>query len=142
MDRTEFHDGFINFSADVLALVEKLPKSFSGRHIARQLMRSGTSVGANMQESRSAESRADFLHKMQIALKEIRETNYWMILIRKRRMIPEDLIRPLHDRCEALTAMLAKSVITTKKNSNLSETASTQNSGFWTQDSEVLSSKY
>jgi four helix bundle protein len=111
-----FQHRFIRFSADVLLLVEKLPKTQTGRHIADQLLRSGTSIGANVQEARSAESRADFIHKMQVALKELRETAYWLEMINCARLCDATTLVDLPSRCEELTAILAKSVITAKKN--------------------------
>ena len=111
-----FQDQFIDFSIDVLKLVSRLPSGRIGRHIADQLMRSSTSVGANVQEARSAESGPDFIHKMQVALKELRETGYWLIVIDRGHILKEGWMPDLKDRCEQLTAILAKSVITAKKN--------------------------
>ncbi|MDP2424042.1 MAG: four helix bundle protein [Bacteroidales bacterium] len=56
-------------------------KTYSGRHIYGQLFRAGTSTGANHEEARAGESRADFIHKMQVVLKELREAHYWIKLI-------------------------------------------------------------
>jgi len=111
-----FQHRFIRFSAEVLLLVEKLPKTQTGRHIADQLLRSGTSIGANVQEARSAESRPDFIHKMQVALKELRETAYWLEMIHCADLVDPSALGELPGRCEELTAILAKSVITAKKN--------------------------
>ena len=61
---SEYEERFLIFSAEVLSLVGKIPKTQTGRHVADQLMRSGTSVGAHMREARAAESRADLIHKM------------------------------------------------------------------------------
>ena len=112
----QFEERFLTFSADVLALVCRLPKSQTGRHIADQLMRSGTSVGAQMREARAAESRADLIHKMQIALKEAREASYWLLLLRKAGIISDRSLDGLVQESNEITAILAKSVITAKKN--------------------------
>src|SRR5258708_6851282 len=69
------------FTGEILKLIWSLPRNQAIRPIADQLLRSGTSIGANVHEARSAESRADFIHKMQIALKEAREVCYWLALI-------------------------------------------------------------
>ena len=107
---------FLFFSASVLKLSLQLPKNRLGRHIADQLMRSGTSVGANVHEARSAESRADFIHKMQIALKEIRETGYWLAILELAEVICVEHIGQLPKECNELTAILVSSVVTAKRN--------------------------
>jgi four helix bundle protein len=66
----------------VLQIVAELPETPIGKHIARQLLRAGTSGGANYEEARSAESRADFIHKVAVAVKEVRESQYWLLVIR------------------------------------------------------------
>src|SRR5207302_7526170 len=71
------------FSVAVVRLVAVLRQTTTGKHIADQLLRSATSIGANVHEARGAESRADFIHKMQVALKETRETHYWLSLVEK-----------------------------------------------------------
>jgi len=65
----------------VVKLVDALPDTLAGRHVAGQLLRSGTSPGANYEEARGAESRRDFLHKLGIALKELQETRYWLRVV-------------------------------------------------------------
>ena len=65
-----------------------------GRDLAKQLIRSGTSIGANVEESRAAQSTADFIHKLEIALKEARETRYWLRLIIASELIPENRLLP------------------------------------------------
>jgi len=111
-----FQQRCIRFSAQVLQLTSVLPKSLASRTIADQLLRSGTSVGANAHEARSAESRADFIHKMQIALKESRETQYWLALIQQAKLLETVRIDPVLQECNEITAILAQSVITAKKN--------------------------
>ena len=69
----------VNFSVNVIELVEMLPHSRAGNHVAGQLVRCGTSPAANHAEAQSAESRTDFIHKMKIGLKELRETRVWLL---------------------------------------------------------------
>jgi four helix bundle protein len=69
------------FAVHVLELVRRLQRDTVGRHVGRQLLRSATAGGANYEESRSAESRADFVHKVSIAAKELRESRYWLRLV-------------------------------------------------------------
>ena len=72
----------IDFALDVIAFCEILEQNRKFV-IANQLLKSGTSIGANVHEAQNAESRADFIHKMKIAAKEIEETKYWLILCEK-----------------------------------------------------------
>ncbi len=69
------------FSVRIIRLVDRLPRTTAGIQIGRQLVASGTSVGANMQEADGAESKTDFIHKVGIALKEAQESHYWLRLI-------------------------------------------------------------
>ena len=85
------------------------------RLLAAQLFRSGTSIGANIEESRSAESDRDFISKQSIALKEAKETRYWLKLLMKSEMMSEEKILSLLDECEQLIKIIAKSIITTKE---------------------------
>ena len=73
-------------------------------------------MGAHLQEARAGESRADFIHKIQVALKELREVGYWLKLVTKARVAEDASLARLSDECEQLTAMLAQSVITAKRN--------------------------
>ena len=79
MKPQELEDRLINFAVMVIGVVEVLPNSKAGNHIAGQLVRSGTSPAPNYGEARSAESRKDFIHKMKISLKELRESVIWLI---------------------------------------------------------------
>ena len=104
------------FSAEIVALVAALPRTTAGKHIADQLLRSGTSVGANVHEARGAESRADFIHKMQVALKEARETHYWLSLVQKSGFAKGESQERLVRECDELAAILARSVMTARAN--------------------------
>jgi len=73
----------LEFGVRILKFTDKLPKTVGGAVIAKQLIRSGTSVGANMEEADGASSKADFINKVTIARKEARETIYWLRLIKK-----------------------------------------------------------
>ncbi len=77
-------DRLIDFAVAIVAIVEGLPPSKAGNHIAGQLIRSGTSPAPNYGEAQSAESRKDFIHKMKIALKELRETMIWLKVITRK----------------------------------------------------------
>jgi four helix bundle protein len=77
----ELEARLLQYAVRIFRLCASLPKTEEGLHIRRQILRSDTSAGANHQEARGAESRSDFIHKMQIVLKELRETQYWLRLI-------------------------------------------------------------
>jgi four helix bundle protein len=98
--RNLLSERLLSFAAAVVQITDKLADSPSRRHIANQLMRSATSAGANYEEACGAESRSDFIHKMQVALKETQEALYWLKL--------------LNEALE-INRMIAKSVITAKK---------------------------
>lgn len=71
-----------DFGVRIVKLVDQFPRTLSGVEIGKQVLRSGTSVGANVQEADAAESKKDFIHKMGIARKEAQETRYWLGIIR------------------------------------------------------------
>jgi four helix bundle protein len=85
MGKTVFdlEDRLINFSVTIIRTTESLPKTRVGNHIGGQLVRCGTSAPANYGEAQSAESRADFIHKMKICLKELREVRVWLMIIER-----------------------------------------------------------
>ena len=84
----DLEDRSLDFAARVGKLVEALPDTRLGRHVAGQLVRSGTSPAPNYAEARAAESKKDFIHKLGIALKELRESRVWIKLILKSDMLP------------------------------------------------------
>jgi four helix bundle protein len=106
----------IDFSIDIIDIVESLPNTRVGNHIGNQLVRSGTSPGANYGEAQSAESRSDFIHKMRVSLKELRETRIWLLIIQRKEMIKQatTVSEVLKENCE-LIAIFAASVKTAKK---------------------------
>ena len=83
---SELEDRLVDFAVIVIGVVESLPATKAGNHIAGQLARSGTSPAPNYGEARSAESRRDFIHKIKIALKELRETMIWLKIISRKRL--------------------------------------------------------
>ena len=79
--KTELEDRTKRFSLNLISLLKSLPKGYLGDVIGRQLLKSGTSIGANYREANRAESKADFIHKLAIAEKEASETVYWLELM-------------------------------------------------------------
>src|SRR5213594_3667553 len=106
----------INFAARVGKVVDALPDTRMGRHIGSQLVRSGTSPAPNYEEACAAESRADFVHKLSICLKELRESRSWIRLIIRTEMLPEHRMGELLDECHQLCNIIARSIVTTKEN--------------------------
>ncbi|MEM8809906.1 MAG: four helix bundle protein [Cyanobacteria bacterium P01_G01_bin.38] len=87
-----------------------------GRTLSKQLIRSGTSIGANVEEAQAGQSRADFVSKLQIALKEAKETRYWLRLLIATELIPESRLTPLLQESEELIKILASIIVQTKRN--------------------------
>ena len=112
----DLEDRLLDFAARVGKLVEALPDTRLGRHVAGQLVRSGTSPAPNYAEACAAESKKDFIHKLGIALKELRESRVWIKLILKADMLPADRIEPLLDESNQLCNIIGKSVVTAKAN--------------------------
>ncbi len=104
----------LDFAARVGKMVDALPKSKLARHVASQIVRSGTSPAANYDEACSAESRSDFIHKLSICLKELRETRLWLWLIVRADLLAEAKMTPLLAECEELSRIVGQSVVTAK----------------------------
>jgi len=114
--RRALGERLLDYGAEIVALAEDLPRTLTGRHIGDQLLRSATSVGANYEEAQAAESRADFVHKLQIALKEIRESHYWLRILARATALPPEQLATLVDESTQLRAILSKAVATAKAN--------------------------
>ena len=107
----------IHFAVSILELADGLPDTRAGAHIAGQIIGSGTSPAPNYGEARGAQSRRDFLHKMSVCLKELRETFVWLRIIELRRLAQDvgKLKWPL-DECDQLISIFVTSIKTTKSN--------------------------
>jgi len=104
------------YSLRIIKLYRHIQNDSVGRILGKQLLRSGTSVGANVHEAQGAQSRADFIAKMSIAHKEIIETSYWLRLLAEAQIVSEDRISMLRDETSQLTKILATILINSKKN--------------------------
>lgn len=104
----------LDFTVQIIKLVNSLPKTIVGRHIGGQILRSGTSPGSNYEEARGAESRADFIHKLGVVLKELKETRFWLKVIYRTRILSSQHVEPLIKECDELCAVVAKSIITAR----------------------------
>ena len=103
----------MDFAIQIINLVKQL-KEQRESIISNQIGRSGTSVGANIREAKYAHGTADFVSKMQIALKEANETGYWLELLYKTNYIGEEQYTFLESKCKSLRAMLVASINTAK----------------------------
>jgi len=103
----------MEFSVEIVNLCD----SINGKSVlTNQLIRSGTSIGANIHEANYAHSRADFISKMQIALKECYETEYWLQLFMKTKIINEETYKELKNNCGKMRKILISSINTAKNN--------------------------
>lgn len=115
MSESKLREQSINFSVEILNLVKEL-KSKHESIISNQIGRAGTSIGANIHEAQYAHSKADFISKLQIALKEASETGYWLELLHRANYIDDHAFKTLNDGCTALRVMLISSIKTVKRN--------------------------
>ncbi len=105
----------MDFAVQIIDLVKQL-KEQRESIISNQIGRSGTSIGANIREAKYAHGTADFIYKMQIALKEANETGYWLELLYKTNYIGGEQYSLLESKCKSLRAMLVSSINTAKNN--------------------------
>jgi len=112
----ELSDRLVEFAARVGTVVDALPDTRMGRHVAGQLVRSGTAPSPNYEEGCAAESRADFIHKLRICLKELRESRGWLRLIIKADLLPEHRLTDLLDESTQLCNIIGQSVATATAN--------------------------
>lgn len=113
----DLEERLTDFAVHILNFVEALPNTRIGNHIAGQLLRSGTSPAPNYGEAQSAESRKDFIHKIKIVLKELRETKVWLTIIHRKGMLKScSEIETLIAECDELISIFVTSVKTAEKN--------------------------
>ena len=113
----DLHDRLIEYAVRIIKLCEALPNSKTGKHVCSQILRSGSAPAPNHGEAQSAESPADFVHKLKVALKELRETETWLKVIMKAQLIrPASKLKPLLQETDELISILYRSIETAKKN--------------------------
>src|SRR2546422_9151415 len=115
MTPNDLSDRLWQFAARVAKVVDALPETRTGRHVAGQLIRCGTAAPTNYDEGRVAESRADFAHKINIPLKELVETEGRLKFIVIADLVPARRLRKLPDECSELCRILNSSVSTSKR---------------------------
>jgi len=111
----QLEERLIDFAARIIHLAGRLAKSFQGRHVANQILRSGTAGAPNYAEARGAESRADFVHKMRIVQKELNETAVWIRIISKSSLISQNLIVDILAENKELCRIATASVNTARR---------------------------
>ena len=114
----EIENRLIDFAVRVIKVADALPKTPAGKHTAGQLLRSGTSPAPNYAEARGAESNADFVHKLRIALKELNESCVWLRMICRAELLKEKRLEDLIDENEQLCRILNASIKTVVQNKN------------------------
>lgn len=102
MKPDDLSERLLEFAARIGKVVDALPETRLGQHVAGQLVRSGTAPAPNYQEACAAESRRDFIHKMRIALKELRESHCWIKLIVRSELLPRDRMTGLSSEADEL----------------------------------------
>lgn len=115
MKGDDLADRLLDFSVAIIELSARLPKTPPGRHIAGQIVEAGTSVGAHYEEARGAESIADFTPKLGIALKQSRETRYWLKVAHRGKILSGDFPAQLLVEADELCAILGQSILTAKE---------------------------
>ena len=109
-------DRLLRFAVEVGWVCDQLPESKLGIQVSDQLIRSGTSPGPNYEEACGAESRRDFIHKMSVCLKELRESEFWLRFIGASNLLSGDRVTALHDESTQLCRIFGKSIVTAKRN--------------------------
>jgi four helix bundle protein len=112
----DLEERLIDFAVRIIRTAESLPKTKVGNHIAGQLIRCGTSPAPNYGEAQSAESRSDFIHKMKVSLKELRETRVWLLIIVRAKLIkPPSKLEPLIEENNELISIFVTSIKTAEE---------------------------
>ena len=106
------------FAVDIIGLCESLKERRKATAILNQLLRSGTSIGANIHEANYASSKADFINKFQIALKECYETDYWLEIFHDSKVLSDEEYSNMFSQCSKLRKLLIASITTAKKNAD------------------------
>jgi four helix bundle protein len=114
----DIQERLINFAVNIIQLTTKLSKSSAEKHVANQILRSGTSPAPNYAEARSAESSKDFIHKLKVALKELNETKVWLQIIIRSQIISVNECSELQNECDELCRIINASIKTSVRRNN------------------------
>ena len=108
-------DKSLSFAVRIVKLCRYIREEKCEYELASQLLRSGTSIGANISESKNAQSRNDFVNKLNIALKESDETSYWLTLLHKSEILSKQQFESIHNDCSEIIRLLTSIIRTTKE---------------------------
>ena len=111
----ELEERLIDFAVRIIKLASRLPRNPAGRHIAGQILRSGTSPAPNYGEARGGESSADFVHKLRVVLKELNETSIWLRIIERSELLRGDLLVDIISENVELCRIFTSSLKTTRQ---------------------------
>jgi four helix bundle protein len=111
----DLEERLLEYSARIIRLVERLPATRAGNHLAGQLLRSGTSPLPNHGEAQAAESANDFVHKLKICLKELRESHRWLLLVQRVPLMRPRLVDALAKETDELIRIFVRSIQTAKQ---------------------------
>ena len=115
--KVDLEERLVKFAVQISSLAEALPNNLSGKYLSGQLVRSGLSPALNYGEAKSAESSNDFIHKMKIALKELRESFIALKIIKQKRFLDIDvMVDQCTGECNELISIFVKSIQTAEKN--------------------------
>jgi four helix bundle protein len=114
--RFDLEERLLDFSVRIIRLVDALPNTRAANHVAGQLLRCGTSPYGNHGEVEAAESRKDFVHKLKVCLKELKETRRWLRLLAKSSMLPETKMTAILNETEELIRIFFSSIRTVERN--------------------------
>ena len=116
MNKSDVRDRSYKFALEIIKLTQKLSKNTASNALARQLIRSGTSIGANVEEAQAGFTKKDFTYKMSLARKEARESKFWLSLIRDAELSCDSQVNELIQEAEELTKILTSIVKTSEEN--------------------------
>ena len=112
----DLEERLVDFAVRIIKMAESLPKTGTGKHISGQIVRSGTAPAANYGEAQSAESKADFIHKMRLSLKELRETRVWLLIVVRAELVkPATKLEDLIGENNQLISIFVASITTARK---------------------------
>ena len=119
MDRFDLEERLISFSVTIIDIINEMPNTRAGNHLSGQLLRSGTSVSLNYGEAQSGESRKDFIHKMKVVLKELRESSVCLKIIDRTKLYKTEIkIENALKESNKLISIFVKSIETAQGNLN------------------------
>jgi four helix bundle protein len=125
MNKRDLEERLINFAVLIIEIVEKMPSSKAANHLGGQLLRSGTSTALNYGEAQSGESRKDFIHKIKVVLKELRESFVCLKIIHRTKLyLEEDKMQFALKEHNELISIFVKSAETAQNNQKISATSS------------------